>query len=329
MKRFPAVLLSVLMALGCLLSPALAAQEPAFFDVDPEAWYAPYIDVCVEAGVMEGVGDGRFAPEGELTWEECVILSLRLHSVLNGGDGSFPPAPIDWNYAVLALEDRTPLYQGYIDSDAEALHWCSLGLHVDTHLGFDLENEEARAWGLPLDGRAATLSVNGASYAGSLHLTTRQDLLFFSPDLSLFWDDPQYQYASFADIVGLSTFIPGEPWCRDGWYYAQQNGLERLVYNSNARWGLAERLAEITDLPAINEVSESAIPDLEPKLAPGATLELYRAGVLIGVDGHGRFDPWGIVTRAEAATMVARVLRPELRWQFSLPKPEAYPLGER
>lgn len=94
-KRFFALLLALALALPC---PAGAAEDTGFSDVSPDDWFAPYVEVCVEAGLMNGVGDGRFAPEGELTLTEAFVLTARLHA-RNAGQElphyDLPPDPND------------------------------------------------------------------------------------------------------------------------------------------------------------------------------------------------------------------------------------------
>ena len=42
-------------------------DDPAFGDVDKNAWYAKNVDFCEKAGLMNGVGSGRFAPGNTMT----------------------------------------------------------------------------------------------------------------------------------------------------------------------------------------------------------------------------------------------------------------------
>ena len=72
-------------------------------------------------------------------------------------------------------------------------------------------------------------------------------------------------------------------------------------------------------LRAINSIS--SLPDS----ADSDVLRLYNAGILTGTDKHGTFAGANSLSRAEAATMLARVVRPSLRKQFT---PEAKPAGE-
>ncbi len=108
MKRTMSLLLALLLALGCL-SPALAVEDPTegFSDVDPDAWYAPYVEVCARAGVMGGTGDGQFQPERLISEGESYVLLLRLYDVLHGGSGVFPAPPENWGTALLTFDDGT------------------------------------------------------------------------------------------------------------------------------------------------------------------------------------------------------------------------------
>lgn len=288
------------------------SPDTGFVDVKAEDWFAPYVGVCVEAGLMEGVGGGRFDPERSLTNRECAILALRLHQMGQGGDGVFDPAPADWDYALLTLADGTVLSQGYLGGEAGGmdLHWTSIDRYAHSALGFYLNTADDKAWGLEMDFQPVTLTVSGTAYAGTLHLTTQRDILYFLPDEGV--DD-----SPLRDGI---PFQAGLGWWRDGWYYARQNGLGELLGGDDEapRWSFASRMAAVTDLPAINDIADNAVPDLDPR-SDQDVLGLYRAGILNGVDDQGTFAGTRTLTRAEAAAMLARVLEPELQLRFTLP----------
>ncbi len=63
---------------------------------------------------------------------------------------------------------------------------------------------------------------------------------------------------------------------------------------------------------ALNSVS--ALPDTDS----AEVLRFYNAGILTGTDVYGTFNPGGVLTRAEAATMIARIVRPEQRKTFTV-----------
>lgn len=62
----------VVRALG--LTPA---DTGAFADVAPTAWYAPYVGAASTYGLINGVGEGRFNPEGTITRQEAAVLVAR------------------------------------------------------------------------------------------------------------------------------------------------------------------------------------------------------------------------------------------------------------
>lgn len=49
----------------------------AFADVAADAWYAPYVRVIQAAGIVNGVGDGKYDPEGLLTWGQALTILSR------------------------------------------------------------------------------------------------------------------------------------------------------------------------------------------------------------------------------------------------------------
>ena len=62
----------VVRALG--LTPA---DTGAFADVAPTAWYAPYVGAASAYSLINGVGEGRFNPDGTITRQEAAVLVSR------------------------------------------------------------------------------------------------------------------------------------------------------------------------------------------------------------------------------------------------------------
>lgn len=62
-----------------------AWAAPSFSDVRENQWFASYVDKAVDAGLMDGVGEGRFNPGGNLTLAQVTVLAYQLHSRDNGG----------------------------------------------------------------------------------------------------------------------------------------------------------------------------------------------------------------------------------------------------
>ncbi len=307
MKQTLSWLLAMILALGCL-SPALALEPPAprFDDVEPDAWYAPYVDICVADGLMEGVGDGKFAPEETLSGDECSVLALRLYDLLHGGDGEFDPAPEDWGYAALAFPDGQ-VRQGYIEDDTV---WDLSRFHRvdDGHLRISLNTKEELTWGASMDGRKATFSMNGVDCPGELYRSWGG--LYFEPDPTVL--------DSFKAMRNNSYPMP-EHWYRDAWYWADQKGLRELLQYDETREGFACAIAQAAgELEPINDIF--ALPDT----AEPAVLALCRTGVLTGADEYGTFDPYRALTRAEATAILSRVLHPELRVEYTIQPLETY-----
>ena len=51
--------------------------QVTFADVAADAWYAPYVRVIQAAGIVNGVGDGTYDPEGTVTWAQIITILTR------------------------------------------------------------------------------------------------------------------------------------------------------------------------------------------------------------------------------------------------------------
>lgn len=82
-------------------------KDSSFSDVDTKAWYADEVQAVVSAGLMEGVGSGKFMPQGTVTEEELITVLARSASNLNTylyetsktfdpKEGSVPSGYADW-----------------------------------------------------------------------------------------------------------------------------------------------------------------------------------------------------------------------------------------
>lgn len=66
-----------LLCLGLCL-PAARAAGTSFADVKEDDWFSSYVSVCVEAGLMNGTGEGNFSPAGVLTKAQAAAIAARL-----------------------------------------------------------------------------------------------------------------------------------------------------------------------------------------------------------------------------------------------------------
>lgn len=74
-KRIPALLLCLLM-LVCLVPAGVAAAD--FEDVPEDAWYASSVAYCKENGLMKGVTDDVFSPDGSVNRGMIVTVLYRM-----------------------------------------------------------------------------------------------------------------------------------------------------------------------------------------------------------------------------------------------------------
>ena len=61
-------------ALNCTLTEG----DGLFSDVPADAWYAPHVSAAARLGLVEGVGNGRFDPEGTVTCQQLITVLGRL-----------------------------------------------------------------------------------------------------------------------------------------------------------------------------------------------------------------------------------------------------------
>lgn len=288
-----------------------------FSDVPANAWYAPYVDVCVAEGLMEGTGRGLFEPERALTDLECLVLALRLYDVQRGGDGALETLPEGWGQLTLTTADGKQI-TGKFGEKFDYSSFIRDG-NADANLYLTLADSELD-WGKSVGGQTATLAYSAKD-------TCTGTVRVWDPDndgknwaLSFLPDDPEEQTA-IRDLYRESLF-------HSTWWHS-------AVYTARV-WGLyGAETPQIASLAQSTEgaftfrrsfalaISEAAgkLKVTNPTAAPTGVSEgdlpaitaLYQAGILTGVDGTGDFAPYNTLTRAEAAAMLARVVQPSLR----------------
>ena len=311
MKR----LISLFLVVCICLSPALAAGG-GFSDVPAASWYARAVEVCVDAGLMSGTGDGRFSPEKPLTGVECLVLAARLHEIQNGGDGVLPHAPEDWGKITLTTEDGTVI-SDYGDSDTWV--WYVFTHYGEGYLYYPLGTPELDAWGETQHGKPATVTVDGVAYRGRVEKTMPFDCFTL-----VFYPEDEDTATPALHRAYLQRPAP-DKWYRDAFYYVESQRLAEPFstaspYDTNAatRGEFAQYTAAAAgELEAVNRITE--LPDTTDE----AVLSLYNAGILNGLDAYGTFGRDLGLTRAEGAVMLARALEPETRLTFT-PAPLPY-----
>lgn len=125
--------------------------------------------------------------------------------------------------------------------------------------------------------------------------------------------------------TGKDDFKQGRLWYDVYARYALDNDIISTRFNCRAP-ATREKFADIlsralpeSEFKEINQISDNAIPDVKSDSEYGGGIYLlYRAGVLTGSGGRGRFNGQSGITRAEAAAIVTRIIEPSLRKSFTL-----------
>lgn len=103
-----AALLAALILCSVLTVPAFAA----FSDVPSDAWYAQDVEDVQDFGVLQGVGNGKFSPDGKLTLAQAITLAARTSAKLNN--------------ETIPNQNGNPWYQGYLEyADSKGI--CKTG----------------------------------------------------------------------------------------------------------------------------------------------------------------------------------------------------------
>ena len=81
------------------------AYEGEFSDVSEDGWYAPAVVSAYEYGLLNGRGEGRFAPQESITIAELLTIAARLRCIYQTGSDALPETE---------SEDGAPWYAPYV-----------------------------------------------------------------------------------------------------------------------------------------------------------------------------------------------------------------------
>ncbi|UOO38171.1 trypsin-like peptidase domain-containing protein [Oscillospiraceae bacterium CM] len=129
--------------------------------------------------------------------------------------------------------------------------------------------------------------------------------------------------------TGSASFKKTTPWYKA---YAEAAVRKRILDASATGYTAPVTRADFAVLiakalpdaafPVISRISDNAIPDVAVNDPNGpAVYKLYRAGILSGCDSFGTFHPEQLLSRAEAAAIVARAANSAFRKSITLPAP--------
>ena len=71
----------------------------SFTDVPADAWYATAVNTLASLGIVNGIGDGKFAPERTITRSEFTVIAMRFTNGDVSGNNTFSDVSVDdWFY---------------------------------------------------------------------------------------------------------------------------------------------------------------------------------------------------------------------------------------
>lgn len=305
MKRFLCVVLAFVITVGCVPCRAVESETAPFPDVPASYWFAPYVAVCAEKGIVRGDEHGLFLPWGWLDGQSALVMLMRLHSVLHGGDGQFPAPPADWLPTWVENEAGERLFT-YRDYEG----WNSSAARYD-QLFFRTDRAETLA------GTIGTVRLGARRFSGPFSVAEAREgqvMLDLSASGLTNQDKDDVAY-------GLYLAAPNRqfPWTRAAWYYAQQNGLDEAVHPTGCD---AETFAD-----ALYQVCGGLLPKrFDAEYVPGYEREEYPAIYALREAGVWKeacetWNQWNPAlpysrksfSRADAAVLMGRVLEPSLR----------------
>lgn len=315
------------------------AEGTTFVDVGPGDWFAPYVEVCVEEGLMKGVGGDQFDPQGTVTLAQAATLAARIHHIKNGGDGNLPHAPENYGVLTVTFENGQSLT---FQSSEYRLH----PIPMTAVFGADVSEEQLATldWMDEEGDTPAAMTAELIETVGPLPCRAywngprENGWLRLKPRLDASEEERSAFSSATVDLNMLRRPLPGD-WYRDTIYYLEGVLGASETYSASGQWkwgedgsaGAADRgdfvealHATAADLltPKLNDITD--FPDAEAeyggKELADMVLDFYNAGVMTGKDEQGTFDKASSLTRAEAAAICARILKSELRVKFQ-PQP--------
>jgi len=78
MNKIISLILALVLCLGLAIPVVAAEKEQAFSDVEESDWHYKYVMELYERGGVNGVGDGKFNPNGTVTAAEFMTIAARL-----------------------------------------------------------------------------------------------------------------------------------------------------------------------------------------------------------------------------------------------------------
>ena len=113
MKRFAPILLCAVLLIS--LAASACAAGSSYTDVIGDEWYAEAVAVLREKGIMDGVGDNRFDPNGIFTRAQLAVVLYRLADkpAVRGEDSFTDTEPGTWYSDAVLWASQNGVVSGY------------------------------------------------------------------------------------------------------------------------------------------------------------------------------------------------------------------------
>ena len=215
MKRFSVIVLCAVMLFS--LAAAACASENGYTDVSENEWYAGAVSALREKGIMDGVGDNRFDPDGVFTRAQLATVLYRLAGkpAVSGEDGFTDTRSGTWYSDAVLWASQNGVVNGYgngrfgttdpaTQEQLAVMLWRSAGSYV---LGSDYADADG------VENAASAWAVDGVRWARVDGLLT--DAIPFSPKqpaIRAQVADMVYRYLQlmerFSDVDAVSGATP-------------------------------------------------------------------------------------------------------------------------
>ena len=146
--------------LGNKTAEALAGSGK-FTDVAKTSWFAGFVDYCASTGVVNGVGDGRFDPNGQLTgyqFAKMLLVALGYDAKIEGFTGA------DWQINVSKRADQADLFDNLDISGNAALTREQAAQMCLNTLKSPLVEYSNKGGSLTVNGATVNIGASNAEY---------------------------------------------------------------------------------------------------------------------------------------------------------------------
>lgn len=346
-KRICALLMAGLLAVvsACAGTETPRKAEEKLPGEENAGRYAPYVTVCAEEGILDDAEEKNFSPDDPLKMDKLQVMLIRLYNRLHGGDGTIPPLPDDpLDYLRFLDADGncvagiTEIAESY-DRDREL--WVEFKTkpaqdELTLQMAFPGDKMYLCAQGSFAPGGVVT-EADPHSAAGLLQMVSPDtEYGVVVPDHYTFPVETEQPADAYAYILSSYQFMVENGWFDDSW----DEWHYPYIYYWNYREGnvLTESTPRERENPDLSPSDDAWWEDMAidlgtycPEVVPWVDVTeemanerytyrqneiiwgLFQEGILVQNDENGEFPGQQPITQGEAAAVIARVLRPELR----------------